>query len=139
MHRLFKKQNGQIMLLTTLVMSGTILAATTVAGLLMVYQIRQSGNAEQSTKAIYAADAGLEFQLYRVFTKDCQHETPVLTNGASISSRTVLQDGATADAPQDVIINSSGQASKTYRSFIVSLGAYTDTLPCTDEASSSTP
>ena len=58
---------GQVMLITVLVLSGTILGATAIAGLLMLYQIRQSTDIVNSTKAIYAADSGIEWQLYKFF------------------------------------------------------------------------
>src|SRR3989338_10873566 len=67
-----KNMRGQIMLLTVLALSGTILGATTIAGLLMVYQIRQSNDIVNSTKAIFAADAGLEWRLYKFFKFDSQ-------------------------------------------------------------------
>lgn len=65
------------MLLTVLIVSGTILGATTIAGLLMLYQIRQSTNAALSLQALFAADSGLECQLYKSFVdpdKDCSSE-----------------------------------------------------------------
>ena len=58
---------GQVMLITVLVLSGTILGATAIAGLLMLYQVRQSSDAVSSTKAIYAADSGIEWQLYKFY------------------------------------------------------------------------
>lgn len=56
------------MLLTTLAIGGTILAATTIAGLLMVYQISQATDIANSTKAIFAADAGTEWGLCGVWS-----------------------------------------------------------------------
>ncbi len=58
---------GQVMLITVLVLSGTILGATAIAGLIMLYQIRQSTDIVNSTKAIYAADSGIEWRLYKFF------------------------------------------------------------------------
>ena len=58
---------GQVMILTVLIISGTILGATTIAGILMVNQIRQATNAQHSLQALFAADAGLEWELYRSF------------------------------------------------------------------------
>lgn len=71
------------MILTTLALGGSILGATTVAGLLMVYQIRQASDLGASTRSIYAADAGIEAALYQFFN---QSAPPVLTftNGASV-------------------------------------------------------
>ena len=98
---------GQIMLLTVLVLSGTVLAVTTVAGLLMIYQIRQSGNVTDSAKAIFAAGSGLEWGLYRKF-KNPDYPKPVFTNNASLEML-ISQDGQT--------IKSVGSAGKVRRAF----------------------
>jgi hypothetical protein len=55
------------MILTVLALGGAILGATTIAGLLMLYQIRQTTDLANSGKAIYAADAGIEWTLYNWF------------------------------------------------------------------------
>lgn len=88
------------MILTVLALGGAILGATTIAGLLMLYQIRQTTDLANSGKAIYAADAGLEWSLYNWFCKDdplktgyCplpsaatwDAKTFLLTNGASVN------------------------------------------------------
>ena len=57
------------MLLTVLIVSGTILGATTIAGLLMLYQLRQATDFGRSLQALFAADTGLEWQLYRKFAE----------------------------------------------------------------------
>ena len=58
MHKIFMnkeifKQKGQVMLLAVLVLSGTILGATTIAGLLMLNQLRQATNIGLSMQAIF--------------------------------------------------------------------------------------
>ena len=53
------------MLLAGLLISGTILGATTIAGLLMLYQLRQATNVGYSLQALFAADSGLEWKLYQ--------------------------------------------------------------------------
>lgn len=60
------------MLMTVLALSSTILGATAIAGLLMLYQIRQSTDIVNSTKAIFAADSGIEWRLYKFFKADSQ-------------------------------------------------------------------
>jgi len=62
-----KHRKGQVMLLTVLIISGAVLGATTIAGLLMVHQIRQTTNVIDSLQAVYAADTGLEWKLYQSF------------------------------------------------------------------------
>ena len=48
------------MILTVLALGGAVLGATTVAGLLMLYQLRQTSDMANSARAIFAADAGTE-------------------------------------------------------------------------------
>lgn len=60
-------RKGQVMILTVLIVSGAVLGLTGIAGALMLNQIRQSINIEHSLQAIFAADAGLEWQLYNNF------------------------------------------------------------------------
>ena len=50
---------GQVMLLTVLIVSGSIIGATTIAGLLMLYELRNATNVSQSLQALFAADTGL--------------------------------------------------------------------------------
>ena len=55
------------MILTVLALGGAVLGATTIAGLLMLYQIRETTDLANSGKAIYAADSGIEMTLYNWF------------------------------------------------------------------------
>jgi len=67
------------MLLTVLALGGTILGATTIAGVLMIYQIRQATDLQQSNKAIFAADAAIEwgnYQLSVATTKELEFQDP---------------------------------------------------------------
>ena len=59
--------SGQAMFLSILAIGGTILGATTIAGLLMIYQLRRTSDLANSAKAIFAADAGLESALYNFY------------------------------------------------------------------------
>lgn len=79
-------RRGQSLILITVIIGGIFMVVTAVAGLLMFYQVQQSGDAQRSTIAILAADAGLERTLrfwYHEFTGDpdqcrqvCTSETP---------------------------------------------------------------
>ena len=71
---------GQTMILTVLALGGTLLGATTIAGMLMLYQIRQAGDMANSAKAIYAADAGIDLALYQFFNPSTTY------SGVSFSS-----------------------------------------------------
>jgi hypothetical protein len=79
-------QAGQVMMLTVIAIGGTLLGATTVAGLLVIYQLRQSSDAANSAKAIFAADAGIEWGLYRFFKPELAGgSVPEFSNGASVT------------------------------------------------------
>ena len=54
-------RSGQAMLIAVLSLGGAILGATTVAGLLTLYQIRATTDAANSARAIFAADGGIEW------------------------------------------------------------------------------
>ncbi len=75
------------MLLTVLIVSGTILGATTIAGMLMLYQLRQATNFGQSLQALFAADSGLEWKLYQLF-QNKDYPQPVM--GADTNSDFVV-------------------------------------------------
>ncbi len=85
--------SGQAMIMTVLALGGTMLGATTVAGLLMVYQIRQSTDMANSMKAIYAADAGLEWTLHNFFITGSPLPSPVFADAkSSVSSTMTCKD-----------------------------------------------
>lgn len=86
-----KNQRGQVMLLTVVLLSGTVLGSTTIAGLLMRYQIRQATLATDSLRAIFAADTGIEWEFYKA-TKDSGYRKPVFENGAEFVTKS---DGLT--------------------------------------------
>lgn len=126
------KKDGQVMILTVLALGGTLLGATTVAGLLMLYQIRQSTDLANSAKAIFAADAGIEWGLYNLFCEESS--TPknpcprgplgAFTNNASVD--VVCRSGAGAviscsDLENVREIRSVGRAGTASRAFRLSL------------------
>lgn len=106
-------EKGQVMLITVLTLSGIILGATTIGGLLMAYQIRQSSNITNSTKAIMAADAGIEYQLYNHF-KETPYTELNFDNGVSAVS--TFSQGTQADCPFNSIV-SYGDSNGVYRAF----------------------
>lgn len=55
------------MILSIILLGGLLLGASAVAGLLTIFQIRQSNSAVFSTQAIFAADAGLEWATYSCY------------------------------------------------------------------------
>jgi hypothetical protein len=62
-----KNIDGQVMMIVVLVLSGIIIGATGVAGLLTARQTRQSADSGSSIVAISAADAGLEWGMYKLY------------------------------------------------------------------------
>ncbi len=68
------KRAGQVMLISVITLSGILISAAGIAGLLMIYQIRGANDAVNSAKAIFAADAGIEAASFCYF-KSCP-ETP---------------------------------------------------------------
>jgi hypothetical protein len=77
-----RPNSGQAMLLAVLALGGAVLSATTIAGFLMAYQIRETTDFENSAKAIFAADAGTEWALYAHFV-DASSMMTALSNGAT--------------------------------------------------------
>ncbi|MDP3999740.1 MAG: hypothetical protein Q8P76_04110 [bacterium] len=119
-----RNERGQVMLLTVLLLSGTILSATTIAGLLMLYQIRQATDIANSTKAIYAADTGIERRVYDIFLDPdglCSLSEPsldgTLDNGAAFQVACDKQTQTNADGSktETITIRSTGNANKNYR------------------------
>lgn len=123
------------MLITVLALSGTILGATAIAGLLMLYQIRQTTDAVNSAKAIYAADSGIEWRLYRFFKIDgwaCNPDCdgagtppdclpPEMANISSpaepLNTSCVTMEGAATTT----VIKSTGISGKSSRAFEIIL------------------
>jgi len=65
--RKIRGNSGQVMFLTVVVLGVVISSVTMIAGLLMSYQLRRSADVSHSGRAIFAADAGAECMLYRMF------------------------------------------------------------------------
>ncbi len=119
--RLARPRSGQAMLIAVLALGGAMLGATTIAGFLMAYQIRDTTNFIDSAKSIFAADAGTEWGIYR-FTVDSSTPMFTLSNGASANvtcsdaSGNVVSCGAAATTQ----IVSEGTSGETARAFVVS-------------------
>jgi hypothetical protein len=75
------------MLLMVLSIGGTILGATTIAGILMLYQIRSATDFTNSAKAVFAADAATEWAQYNysLVTSTVPIALLPFSNGASSS------------------------------------------------------
>lgn len=136
------------MLLAILTIGGAILGATTIAGTLMLYQIRAATDAENSAKAIFAADTAVQWVLFDFYcnaptTPRCIGTTReqtlpgnppgTLANGAAASatcndaegSGTLCSSTTTAISATAVGVS----ASSTWRAFYVNLANATATYP----------
>ncbi len=112
-----KSEKGQVMILSVLALGGTILGATTIAGLLMVYQLRSTSDVANSAKAIFAADAGIDWMLYQ-FSKPSSTDTqPVFSNGASFTATCSDSSSHVVDCrnPSAFTFRSVGQSGSSYR------------------------
>ncbi len=105
------RRSGQALLVSVIMMGGALLGAAAIAGLLMLYQIRQSNNVEDSTKALFAADAGVEWQTYCTFVtgSDLCPSAPTFTNGAGFTTEV----NSTSSA---IYISAEGTAGDSIRS-----------------------
>ncbi len=108
---------GQVILLTVLVLAGSMLGASMIAGYLMLLKIRASSDITNSARAIFAADAGIEWELYKQI-KDSGYPKPSLSNGAEFNT---YQDGQ--------MIKSIGDSSGVFRAFEMNYTLATTTVP----------
>lgn len=139
------------MLLAVLALGGAILGATTIAGLLMLYQIRAATDIESSAKAVFAADAGVEwteFDFYCGVTStanptsrcinasggqptstfsNCETGCPVFT--VACSNDAVPPAAVPCNDPTAFSAVSKGVAVDTERAFLLDLTSATATLP----------
>lgn len=78
----FKKYSGQIFLMSILVLSGVMASALFLMSI-FIKDFRQSIETSESVKAFYAADAGMEWQIYNSLNPDSPEEEPVMENSTS--------------------------------------------------------
>ncbi len=97
MKKRIAQENGQTMILITVMMGGLILSATAIAGLLMFYQLQRSTDAASSGRAIFAADAASEQALECYFHELVLDSVPNTTTDYCLKSVT-LGNGAEGSA-----------------------------------------
>lgn len=110
---------GQVLILTTLTIGGILLGATTIAGLIVAYQIHQTTDLANSGKALFAADAGIEWGLYQFFKPNASHPKPTLSNGASFT--TTCSPNADCKNIGTRTVRGTGRASNAERAFELDL------------------
>ncbi len=98
-------RSGQSLLLSVMVIGGVLIGATSIAGLLMRYQIRQTNDVVNSTKAFFAADAGVERETYSILNAAPE---PTFSNGATVTS-------SWAVAGSNIVVRSQGEAGGAVR------------------------
>lgn len=110
------------MLLTVLALGGTIIGATTIAGLLMVYQLRATSDAANSAKAIFAADTGIDWMLYQFSKPTSTEPAPTLSNGAIFTATCYDSSSKVIDCrdPSVITFRSVGRSGSSYRAFELS-------------------
>jgi len=119
------------MLIAVLSLGGAILGVTTIAGLLTLYQLRATTDAENSAKAIFAADAGVEWVFHEQFKPSVP--LPTMVNGAALTVTcydstgiTTVDCAATTTAKTAI---TKGTSLNTKRAFFVDLTSATATFP----------
>jgi len=137
-------RRGQAMLIAVLSLGGAMLAATTIAGLLILYQLRASTDSAHSSQAIFAADTGVDWALYDYYcgsegngrsTTDCPPATlttSTLSNGAvalvtcydALNEKTLCND--TSTHPVSYVV-SKGTSLNTSRAFYLLMMGATST------------
>ncbi|MFH1161910.1 MAG: hypothetical protein V1696_01355 [Candidatus Jorgensenbacteria bacterium] len=128
-----RQRSGQAMLLTVIMTSGILFLVTSVAGILMFYQLQQVTDIGNSAAAVFAADAALEKATYNYlksteFVYDptkpcfvsprppsCLGPTVSLSNGASGSSYLVIPPPGTPNATTVITAEGKGPGGRTVR------------------------
>lgn len=108
------------MLLSVLTLGAIMLGATAIASLLIIYQIKMSSNSADSAKAIFAADAGVDWGLYQFIHPTSTVAQPVFSNGASFTVScydSSLNQLSGCGSASTTIIRSFGRAGGLYRVF----------------------
>jgi hypothetical protein len=125
-------RSGQAMIIATLTLGGAILGATALAGLLTLYNIRSTTDSENSAKAIFAADAGINWALYSYFNSSSSPALPTFLNSAVLTVTCEEADGITRVACTNASATQAtaeGSAGGSARAFSLNLLGATSTLP----------
>lgn len=115
MKNLKSKNSGQAMLLSVLLIGTSVLVITSLAGYLVLQRIRMGYQFVDSTKAIFAADAGIECEFYNNLkgaSIDC--DSLSFSDSLTKTQTTILTNES--GAPQS--IKSIGVSNKANRAFL---------------------
>lgn len=102
------RETGQVLLITVLIMMSTFALAIAIGGMVL-YELRSMVNTNESVKAIYAAESGIEWQLYKT-NKDSYATAPKMENGTDYECPTTCTN----------CIHCSGTAGRVNRAMEIS-------------------
>lgn len=105
------------MLLAVLLIGASAMVFASVSGYMTLARIRASSNITDATKAIVAADAGIECELYNVFGLGGQNCKALQFDDSKTSVDTLVGD-SNGDGTSDYI-KSIGSANKSKRALMV--------------------
>jgi hypothetical protein len=125
------KRRGQAMLIAVLAIGGAILGATAIAGFLTLYELRSGNDTQNSAKAIFAADSGVEYALFNYYCPTegrCASAPPFPTfaNGATDNVTCYDATGVPLGSCFDPAVNtaiSKGLSLNSSRAFLIDLTA----------------
>lgn len=115
---MLKNDQGQAMILISVMLGGLILSATAIAGLLMYFTLQQSTDSLSSAAALFAADAGVEQGLYCYFydvsgnnLAPCENQPVTGLKNGTVATSTVTYDAATGA----IVSEGDGMSGRTSR------------------------
>ncbi|KKQ23189.1 hypothetical protein A2999_00410 [Candidatus Wolfebacteria bacterium RIFCSPLOWO2_01_FULL_38_11] len=111
------QSSGQVMLLAVLLIGTGILVFTSISGHLMIQRIRMASNAIDSTKAVLAADSGIECEFYN-YAKSANINCSALNFD---DPKTSVLTSTSTDSGGTFYIKSIGASNKTKRAFMMTL------------------
>ncbi|MEK7593186.1 MAG: hypothetical protein AAB464_00485 [Patescibacteria group bacterium] len=109
---------GQTMLLAVLLIGASAMVFASISGYMTLVRIRASSDITDATKAIIAADAGVECELYNFFVPANLNCSALQFDDVKTSVETQIGD-SDSDGTNDYI-KSIGTANKSKRAFMVS-------------------
>jgi hypothetical protein len=115
-----KSMSGQAMLIIVVILGSSMLGIATIAGYISLQKIKSATEISDSTKAIYAADAGVEWCLYNKFgpngtsTFDCTNPNPM----------TFSNDSDVQVIEANNVVRTIGHSFNSYRAFGIFLGVF---------------
>jgi len=118
-------RGGQSILVIVLVLGATMLGATTIAGYVSLQKIRAATDIIDSTRAVYAADAGIEWCLYYKFNTavgDSSFRCDSTVNNPMAELVFPESRASVGMSDDGVLVKSVGNAGDSYRAFGFSTG-----------------